>query len=113
MQKKLGLAILGWTLIGAGCTGPQIAANPKWTPAVRVVTPTLNPDLVPVTPTPINIPTKIYIIKRGENLTQIAQRYGMTTDQLAALNGIQNPNTIQAGQEIKVPASTPHTTPTP
>lgn len=86
-----------------GCAGPQIEANPEWTPAVVIVTPTLGLGETAGTPTPLDIPTTTYRIRPGETLTQIADRYGLTVDELARLNGIQNPNLVEVGQEIKVP----------
>ncbi|MBA2363528.1 MAG: LysM peptidoglycan-binding domain-containing protein [Chloroflexia bacterium] len=68
-----------------------------------LVTPTTDGAQVQVSPTPLDVPTTSYTIKRGENLTQIAERYGLTVEQLAALNGINNPNNIEVGQRIKVP----------
>jgi LysM repeat protein len=86
-----------------GCTGAQVAADPSWTPAVIIVTPTVDRALVEATPTPLDIPTEVYQIRRGETLTQIAERYGLTVEQLAALNGIDDPNSIEVGQRIRVP----------
>ena len=88
--------------LSAGCTGPQVEADPAWTPAVIVIIST--PEGGPaVTATPLDIPTMNYVIKPGETLTDIAERYAMTVEQLANLNGIDNPNKIRAGQVIKVP----------
>ncbi|HUR19079.1 MAG TPA: M23 family metallopeptidase [Acidimicrobiales bacterium] len=39
----------------------------------------------------------------GENLARIAARYGTTSKELAALNGIKNPNLIREGAELQVP----------
>jgi LysM repeat protein len=39
-------------------------------------------------------------VQRGETLSQIARRYGFTTQQLASLNGITNPNRIYVGQAL-------------
>ncbi len=86
-----------------GCTGPQVAADPSWTPAVVIVTPIVDIASAEATPTPLNIPTTTYQIKPGETLTQIAERYGLTVEELSALNGIENPNSVQVGQRIKVP----------
>ncbi len=85
------------------CSGPRVAVDPAWTPAVVLVKPTTDAAQVQVSPTPLNVPTTLYTIKRGENLTQIAERYDLTVDELAALNGISNPNNIEVGQRIKVP----------
>lgn len=43
-----------------------------------------------------------YIVKKGDNLTKIASRYGTTVSNLVKLNNIQNPNKIYVGQTIKI-----------
>lgn len=43
-----------------------------------------------------------YIVKPGDTLWGIAQRYGTTIDKIVRLNGIQNPNLIYAGQNLRV-----------
>jgi murein DD-endopeptidase MepM/ murein hydrolase activator NlpD len=45
----------------------------------------------------------IHVVQRGENLFRIALGYGMTTDELAAINGISNPADIQVGQRLLIP----------
>jgi murein DD-endopeptidase MepM/ murein hydrolase activator NlpD len=46
----------------------------------------------------------IHIVQRGETLYRIAQRYGLTVDDLVRLNGITNPNDIAVGQRLLVPS---------
>ena len=41
-----------------------------------------------------------YIVKKGDNLTKIAQTYGTTVSKLVQLNNIQNPNLIFVGQKL-------------
>lgn len=43
-----------------------------------------------------------YIVKPGDTLSYIAAKFGTTTNNLASLNGIQNPNLIFPGQKIKI-----------
>ena len=43
-----------------------------------------------------------YTIKKGDTLSGIAKKYGTTYQYLAKLNGIPNPNKIQAGKKIRV-----------
>lgn len=52
---------------------------------------------------PIPSALGIHVVQRGENLFRIALNYGLTTDQLAQLNGITNPETIYVGQRLLVP----------
>lgn len=47
----------------------------------------------------------IYVVKRGDMLSKIAMDYGMTYQELAAYNGIINPNLIEVGQQIRIPRS--------
>lgn len=50
-----------------------------------------------------------YTIKSGDTLSGIASSYGMTTSQLASLNGITNTNLIYVGQVLKVSGSSSST----
>lgn len=43
-----------------------------------------------------------YTIQRGDTLSGIARRYGVTVQYLVNLNGIRNPNLIYAGELLKV-----------
>ncbi len=45
-----------------------------------------------------------YVINNGENLSVIAKKFGLTATDLAAYNGISDPNRIIAGQSIVIPA---------
>lgn len=42
----------------------------------------------------------VYRVKRGDTLSQIAQNYGVSVQQLVRWNGIQNPNLIFVGQRL-------------
>ena len=62
---------------------------------------------------------KFYIVKRGDTLGNIAKAFQVRLADLQALNGITNPDDIQAGQELQIPTGavvystlpTPDTTP--
>lgn len=43
-----------------------------------------------------------YTVKKGDTLSEIAEKYGTTVSKLASLNGISNPNKIYAGQKIRI-----------
>ena len=45
-----------------------------------------------------------YTIKPGDTLSGIAQEFGITVEELVKLNNITDPNQIQAGQVLTVPA---------
>lgn len=42
-------------------------------------------------------------VASGESLSQIAQTYGVTVEQIMAANGLDDPNTIVVGQELLIP----------
>ena len=44
--------------------------------------------------------TIVHVVRRGETLGQIAQRYGVTVTQIAKLNGIKNTSLIRVGQKL-------------
>lgn len=44
-----------------------------------------------------------HVVQSGESLSQIAQAYGVTIDEIMALNGLSDPNTIVVGQELLIP----------
>lgn len=44
-----------------------------------------------------------YVVRRGDTLGRIAERLGTTVEELAAANGISDPNRIRAGQTLNVP----------
>ncbi|MFZ0547580.1 MAG: LysM peptidoglycan-binding domain-containing protein [Candidatus Promineifilaceae bacterium] len=46
---------------------------------------------------------QIHIVAPGENLFRIGLQYGFTVEELAAYNGIANPDYIDVGQEIRIP----------
>ena len=67
------------------------------------------PKPTPAKPAPA--PTKpavsgTYTVKAGDTLSSIASKYGTTYMELARINGIANPDRINAGQVIKVMGGT-------
>ena len=81
------------------------------TPVVAVATPTPIAPLVPTaapppppTATPTVAPIGSYVVADGDTLYGIALQYGLTTDELAAFNGITDPVLLPIGQELAIPA---------
>lgn len=69
--------------------------NISYTPPANALTPSL-----PYGP--------IYIVKKGDSLYAIAQKYNTTVDNLKQLNNLTN-NTLAIGQILKLPTQTPNT----
>jgi LysM repeat protein len=49
--------------------------------------------------------TRTHTVQRGETLSSIASRYGVTAADLQRLNGIGNASHIEAGQRLKIGSS--------
>ena len=56
---------------------------------------------------PVTLPSgeQVHTVAAGENLYRIGLRYGCTVPELAAYNGIANPNYINVGQQIRIPTT--------
>ena len=72
------------------------------------------------TPTPTSTGSTTYIVKAGDTLGQIAARFGVTIQAIAAANNLPNINIIYVGQVLIIPGgtgpgptATPPATPTP
>jgi soluble lytic murein transglycosylase-like protein len=53
----------------------------------------------------------VHVVQRGENLTTIARRYGVTVGAIVGANGIANPGRIFGGQQLTIPGSVPAAAP--
>ena len=60
--------------------------------------------LLPVT-TPARAEDDLHVVRAGELLATIAQRYDVDVADLAALNGIDDPNLIVPGQSLIIPGT--------
>ena len=58
----------------------------------------------PAPPRPAEKPVPTYVVKRGDTLVGIALQYGLDYLELAAWNGIANPNVISVGQTLLLAA---------
>lgn len=45
----------------------------------------------------------IYVVKAGDTLWKIARRFGSTVEDIARVNGMENPNKLNAGEKIYIP----------
>ena len=58
-------------------------------------------------PTPSPQTETTYIVKPGDNLYRIGLAYGISWVQIAEANGLDSPNMIIVGSELKIPVNTP------
>jgi LysM repeat protein len=62
----------------------------------------------PVAPEPGQVYTGLtttHVVEPAQELGLIAKRYGVSIDDIVALNGIENPDIIYPGQELLIPAA--------
>lgn len=46
-----------------------------------------------------------YTVKKGDTLSEIAEKYSVTVEALVASNGISNPDRIAIGQVLTIPGT--------
>ena len=69
-----------------------------------------NPPEAPVpspTPSPATPPPSTYLVQPGDTLMGIAAVFGVQFTEIAAVNGISNPNLIYPGQMLVIPGTSP------
>jgi len=112
----------GRTVVPVASPTPTSEGIPEITPtpSLEAVTPTPTTaaettPTVALTPTPISTPVptptstavtgeQIHTVQPGENLFRIALHYGISYQSVAAANGIINPDLINVGQRLTIPA---------
>ena len=55
---------------------------------------------------PLNRNARDHKVQPGETLSEIADRYGISMDRLISLNGLKEPNDLQAGSTLRLKAPT-------
>jgi LysM repeat protein len=51
-------------------------------------------------------PAIVYVVQQGDTLSSIAQRFGVSVNQLLQLNDISDPDEIYVGQKLLIPTTT-------
>jgi len=72
-------------------------------PGAQAPTPEPTPAGTPVITTEIRVLPPNYTVAPGDTLGSIAKRYGMSVDALAALNNLENRNSLSVGQKLVIP----------
>ncbi len=117
-----GLLLAG-LLLTANCGGgseqatpiPSGQTTPTSTRMLPIVTPTPNilaspkPTSEQETASPAAVSSgregDTYVVEAGDTLGSIADKFDITVDALKDANGIDDPNTLTAGQSLTVPVS--------
>ncbi|MDD5468668.1 MAG: LysM peptidoglycan-binding domain-containing protein [Anaerolineales bacterium] len=84
-------------------THPAVALPPTRLPGAPLLTPT--PDAPHPLPSPRSEPEQ-YVVQYGDTLGQIAQRFGISIEQIMNANQLNNPNLLEVGQRLIIPVPT-------
>ena len=134
MLKRMAF-VAGLFIIGAlaACTrGWETDQNGVWQPpgadfapvGATTPTPTLfatpvrKPGEIPPTPTPnsprplptLRAQTEQYVVQWGDTLAILARRFNVSMQAIMGANGITNPNLLEVGQTLVIPAPNPAVT---
>jgi LysM repeat protein len=92
----------------------RIGTDPAVAPAAVAPAAVVPPAAAPV-PTAPSAASVAHTVARGENLTWIARRYGVSVQAIVTANGLADPGRIYGGQQLVIPGSTqaPATAPGP
>jgi LysM repeat protein len=77
---------------------PPVAVEPVYRPAP------MPPVVQPVVVTEPS-ETTTYVVQKGDMLSVIAQRYGVTVQEIMRINQLSDPNVIRVGQRLQLPGS--------
>lgn len=89
--------LAGAALVAAGCGDDGNTAQGTLPPIATTTTSTTIPETTTTVP-------EFYEVQPGDTLFAIAEKFGVDKDELMMLNGITNPDHIEAGQKLKLPA---------
>jgi nucleoid-associated protein YgaU len=100
----IAAGMLGTGPVGEAVGGVTATPTPSASPTqVAEATPSPEPTEEPAEDTPR--PTdRVHVVQKGENLTKIAEQYGVTVKQIVEANDLDDPSQISVGQELKIPA---------
>ncbi|MBE0698486.1 MAG: LysM peptidoglycan-binding domain-containing protein, partial [Anaerolineaceae bacterium] len=128
-RKLLGIIFTIWALVGLSCTRTGTGSDPwraapknqpgQATEPVALQATGRPPARLPgspvLTPTPdppremptARVETEEYIVQPNDTLGIIARRYGVNMGSLIAANKIDNPDHLEVGQVLTIPAPDP------
>jgi LysM repeat protein len=102
----IGRGALGTTGLAAIVMAVAVAGCGTTDKASRETLPPIRTTIAVTTSTSTTVPPgqRFYVIKGGDTLGTIATGFGVTVQSIVDLNGLANPDDIQAGQTIEIPS---------
>ena len=103
---RLALPLVAALAVGACATRTAAPVEDRRPPTARPATPPVAAAPAPAAPAPrapdADTQPSTYTVKRGDKLAAIALEFGLDYRELAAWNGIENPDRILVGQVLKL-----------
>lgn len=96
-------------VLAAACDGGGTTEPSPSPPDPPTPTDVSTDSPVPTTPPPG--PATTYTVQPGDTLTAIADKFGVTVEQIVAVNDIEDPDVILVGDVLTIPGSTPTVAP--
>ena len=96
MRRAVPLLVPTVLFIAAACNGDD-------DDSIQTLPPIRTTTTSSTTTTTVSEEVQYYTIQPGETLGIIAERMGVTINDIVEINGIEDPEYIQAGQRIQIP----------
>jgi len=90
-------------LVGCGCDCKGATAPLVITTVASGATTTSADTTTSTTASPTTTIPSTYVVQKGDRLADIAKRFGLSVEELAAANKITNPDKIRYGQTLVIP----------
>lgn len=91
-------AATGLVAVAAGCSDDSPGSGAPTLPPISTTT-----TIAPSTTLNLVNQDRFYEVQQGDNLSRIADRYGITVEEIMTKNGIENPDSISVGQILELP----------
>jgi len=96
-------------------TQPRLSAPPATPTASSSPSPAARPAEASATPAPTGSPPaptstpapRTHVVEPGDNLWDLAQRYGVSVDAIVSANGLSDPEALVLGQKLVIPPPEP------
>jgi LysM repeat protein len=110
-RRPTAIALIVLLLVIAAALGVLLFAGGSDEPSKRVSSATTSTaSTAPLATAPSSdttAPPTAYQVMKGDTLTSIGQKFGVTTKAILAINTIANPDSLTEGQKLMIPAKPP------
>ncbi|CAN5686985.1 hypothetical protein BH23CHL5_BH23CHL5_18230 [soil metagenome] len=100
-RMPLVISLVGLLLVGSACafrSDDSTDNEPAPDEVLRIVT------ITPVPSVTVRSVIVEYVVEEGDTLSDIADAFGVSPQQIVQENGLANPDAIFVGQTLRVPA---------